>query len=638
MKQIESKNNYYLSLKNLFSLARKNGGLNYFYTLLRMKGITDEKDLFVTAKAGQYNPNREALQEDFIIESLEVITNLFNCVLKKEFQGFPFNHLKRGQFPNFQLPETVAVISEIEERFKHSDSTEIKEVIELIRPLTPFIKKGEGSDNKKIYIFIDNFLRCYFSEIKSYKKERKLHRLQGFVVFEILTNEKYGLCGFKMHFSNSSNAFYQREELWTMSVNIMSIPHITFNMSGGISAKNEWMVGDKRLYEIGLAGRYNKAGEWMPIIVEGNPDDISRRCRELAEGDDEVQGCLFYIMCTGHRVIEFVAKSPIDLPITSARVGNKMHLYKCPSLKEGSHATEDFIIYDGYYELQEIDAKAIKSAIANINVALNRLAFAYGSSVEWCLKYRAAVRHYNSQPTPSKKDLKVFNSLLVDFPATEDAFILDVSIDWYHRGELSKSKNPFVAFLCYYIALESVAVEVAEGKANLGLNFQKEDKTQREKRIVEEIKKKYSQEFLKDPLKFIEDGYFEYVKSLKEKTLKVSELVFGENHPHLTTLFKKQGDKESLYALRGRLAHGDITLLDPDDRGLIEDRLHEMSTIAKDFLKRVIFLLKPTDKLPKWSGRHQISIFPKDPRDIMVASDFKMLGKDDWKIRPEWLD
>ena len=57
-----------------------------------------------------------------------------------------------------------------------------------------------------------------------------------------------------------------------------------------------------------MPGRYNKLGEWKPIIYPGKTDTLHKDAMEMSE-DDEVRGTLFYMMCTGYRVIEFAARA-----------------------------------------------------------------------------------------------------------------------------------------------------------------------------------------------------------------------------------------------------------------------------------------------------------------------------------------
>jgi hypothetical protein len=397
--------------------------------------------------------------------------------------------------------------------------------------------------------------------------------------------------------------------------------------------KDEWRVGEKRLYEIGLPGRYNKLGEWKPIIYPGNSDPLAKDASSLSE-DPDIQGALFYMMCTGYRVIEFVALTTIELPTDNISFQGRFHLWQCSPLKEDSHLAQNFRIYDGWLELDSGEPEYIKSEIALIGVILNRLAFTYGGTLKWRVKYSMVTKE-SGWATPSEEDLHILDSMFRDFPQTEDAIILDASIDWYNRGR--SSRNIFSAFLCYYIALESVAISVADGKADLSLGYPRETKKDQKKKRIECISEKHNNIYSKDQIRFVQEAYFDCVLSLKEKTQRVAELVFGLEHQHLKALFEKRNGY-SLSDIRGKLAHGAVTLLDKEDESLVADRLHEIAEISKEFLIRIILFLKPSDPLPSWSQKHSISFHSSDPRSTLVATTEKIFPSKDWRIRPEWCD
>lgn len=617
-------------LSDLFENAKVNGGLNYLYTLLRISGISSEADPLVEQyELRRFHVAQTVPEYRFVKQLLELLYNLNSCCAKNFYHPFPFVDTKLS-----------IILSTLVKHINEAGNSRLSEAVS--GAYSNLLKNIDDQENPSVatleyfYKFSDELLKIYFSKRLGFKNDYPYHKLAGFEVLEFLVNEKFGLYGFRMHFSNGTNACFERTENSVKAINIILGAPINF-MAGDLGKlKHEWRVGEKRLYEIGIPGRYNKWGEWKPIIYPGNVDSFEKECRDLSEDDDEVEGTLFYMMCTGHRVVEFVVRTPIRLPNSGSMLGNKMHLVMCDSRSE-NEIKDNLVLYDGHYELDSVDPASIRRAIASINVGLNRMAFAYDSFVEWSVKYRAKIRHGVASPTPSDEDLEIFNSLLVDFPVTEDAIILDIAIDWFHRGELTKRTNPFLAFLCYYIALESVAAAVADGEANLGLNYIQEDKGRRKERITQELKGK-QEEFLKDPIELVRNSYFDYIVGLTEKTRKVTQLVFGNEHPYVDALFKKSGDKEALSSLRGNLAHGAVTLLDKDHKKMIEDRLEEMTEISSEFIKRIIFYPKSIDEIPKWSRRHSMSMVTADPRNTKVASRDNIFGNVDWKIKSEWLD
>ena len=114
------------------------------------------------------------------------------------------------------------------------------------------------------------------------------------------------------------------------------------------------------------------------------------------------------------------------------------------------------------------------------------------------------------------------------------------------------------------------------------------------------------------------------------------EAVLGENHPHIKSLFESKEGEDSLYDLRGQLAHGGITFLDPNHNKMIRKKLGELGEIVKDFVKKII--IKPDQKFPKWSGKFSMSISFFTPQNTMIANTDKMFPIKDWRIRLEWLD
>jgi hypothetical protein len=396
---------------------------------------------------------------------------------------------------------------------------------------------------------------------------------------------------------------------------------------------NRWRVKDKYLYEIGLPGRYNKPGEWKPIEYPGKSEDIEKEIKGITE-DPVVRGCLFYIMATCHKVIEFVIRTNINIPRVEFSFGDKFHLYKCPKIETAPPVEDNYYIYDGWLELDSIDSDYIKNAIATIGVGVNRMAFAYNGKVEWRLKYHDKPLG-EACAVPSEDDLDILDAMFRKFPISEDAIFLDAAIEWFNRGR--SSQNSHVSFLCYYLSFELLAIAIAEGSANFTFSIGKSDKESIKSEKLACISERLNKLYKENPIKFVEGAYFDCVLTLRKKTEMVAELVFGKGHEHIKTLFKKQ-DGYSLKDLRSEIAHGTSGLVDPDIEKIVEKRRYELATIVKSFLTRIIFNLKPGDALPNWSGQHKVSMQTNDPRGTHVVSNSKMIPNTDWRIRSEWVE
>src|SRR5205814_445061 len=130
--------------------------------------------------------------------------------------------------------------------------------------------------------------------------------------------------------------------------------------------KREWRVGEKRLHEIGLPGRYNTLGEWRPMVYEGSTEWMDKEIQSLTS-DPDVQGALFYIYCTAHHLIEFVVSGDIDLPydnpVQFGTARYPVHISKCPQKDEWDPHLR---IYDGWVFLHSLSVEEIERALYEI--------------------------------------------------------------------------------------------------------------------------------------------------------------------------------------------------------------------------------------------------------------------------------
>lgn len=643
----------YTILKKLFRAAQSHGGVQYIYTLVRVDGISyNITDPILELRSRVQGLSVEQSDQEIfssycsLIEMMEqpfsLIANLLNCARNRSYDSSPFLRLRTGEFPDFNSPAPLQMKLELVKMATEGGQPEIVQLLDEVYPDELFRSYGSAESFspeqvravcEKSKTFLSSMLEIYYAERLMYRERLKLYKLPRFEVLELLVNDECGLYGFHKHFSNGSSATFARYPDSTECVNVDLQTPIGFFVGDLGELRHEWRIKEKRLYEIGLPGHYNKLGEWKPIIYPGDSSILEKEARTLSE-DPEVQGVLFYMMCTGHRVIEFVARTTIELPVEGITF-DKLHFWKCPNIEEISQSNLNVRVYDGWLDLEFADPKYIRSAIATIGIALNRMAFAYGAALDWRIKYTTLIGS-RAYATPSKEDLNILDAMLQNFPKTEDAMILEAAIDWYNRGRTSR--NIFNMFLCYYIALESVAITVADGEADLGLGYARENKAERTQNRIKCIREKHETLYLKGPMQFVEEAYFDCIVGLKEKTRRVAEMVFGSGHSYLEVLFNKGSDGYSLNDIRGRLAHGGATLLDREDEILVRNRLGEIEKISRDFLTRIIFLLKPDNSLPSWSNLHVWYASTADPRTTLVTTKESILPTTDWRIRPEWCD
>jgi hypothetical protein len=636
----------------LFSDAKEKGGRDYIYTLLRVNGIEeyDEDPLFrlhnsLKKLEGEIQDGEITAAYKLMTGSAEIFNltvNLINCIIGKPYDPFPFHHLYCGMFPNVIKPTIKEIAKETSRIACASAMNQLSKLImkafpEHILDQLPLL--GAISDVESLRdvfntckTMLATLLDKYFAELSSFREVPKLYKLPRFEIFELLVNNKEGLYGFKMHFSNGTTAQFIREADSTECVNIRVGAPLEFMVGLIDELKHEWKIGNKRLYEIGLPGRYNKLGEWKPIIYPGESKTLQKDALSMSE-DPDVSGSIFYMMCTGHRVIEFIVRTSIEMPIEAFTFGKNLHFYKCPSYDDIPKTCPNVRIYDGWLELDSTDPKDIRALIAGIGVGINRMAFAYNETADWRIKYRM-----NASPgscaTPTKDDLQILDKYLREFPKTEDAIPLDAAIDWYNRGKLSR--NVFTSYLCNYIALESVALAVVDGHADLGLDYQ-ETRQERKQKRIRCIQEKFSEVYETEPERFVQEAYSDCIVGIARKLRQITEKVFGADHKYVKALFEDQ-EGLSLSNIRSKIAHGEFSLVDRDIESLVRRRLPEISEICKEFLVRVTFLLKPTERLPQWSQMFASHLSFADPRNTLLVTQESMLPTKDWRIRPEWCD
>lgn len=622
-------------LEELFSFARKGFMDDYIITLLRPKGISQYPD---TLWMLHESIDTKDLNTDTVIECLSLIYNLIEQGYKRDYNPFPFMELYADGTVSSKI-NLVGVLDLIKSNSQKENALSVGEELEKVftSQVINSLQNDKNEDLENAFSYLKELAGLYFKERKEFKPPQIFHKLPNFEVLEILLNEECGLYGFNRYFSNGSKANYERHKDKTTGLNVLTSFPINYMVGMLSDLKREWWVGDKRLYEIGIAGRYNVWGEWKPVEYKGNTDNIYKECRELAKGDHKIEGILFYILCTGHRIIEFVIRTPIDMPSSNFSMAGHMHLHKCKPIEEFGTYANDYVYYDAHYELEKVDLDSIEIALTSIKVVLNRWAFCFNSTVEWVLKYSTHSEKSNTKAIPKEKDMELINKILTDFPKMEEATVLDVGIDWYHQAKRVMVTNKFVAFLSYFIALESILSPITEGDVTFGLVIPKETKSEKKQRILGALNNNYKDLLPEYPAKYIENLYFNDVKTIGKKLKESIEAIFGKDHEYIKNLFENIEDDISLIGLRGKLAHGDTTLLSKKDEEIISEKVFVLEEIVEALIKKL--LVKQGEEFPKWSRSYTATIDMSDPRGTMVTSDTNMLGgRKDWRIRPEWFN
>ncbi len=635
-------------LGGLFEAAASSGGIHFACTLVRVSGETFNTPDPLLVLNSYLDTLNLAADEDSLLSQyralatceapLELLANLLRCARGDPYDMFPFRHLYKGELPCISKPSALEMAEDLARTATHDGRSEISQLLmeAYRRDVLAAVVAGESVPSRvrieealrNCASHLSDLLRVYSEVRLEFRELPRLQKLPGFRVLELLTDDDTGLYGIKVHFPNGDSARLIRRPDSTKCSLVDSGPPMRFILATPGKPPDEWRVGKKLLYEIGIPGRYNKLGEWKPIDLRGGDAAPIIARAEAASPDRDVQDALFYIMSTGHWVVEFAMIAPLELPLEHITFGERFHMYRCPPLAERPRYQR---IYDGWWDLESIHPDAIRLAISEIGLHVNMMALGYRVSVLWQLKYR--IRDISRGcASPSEDGLYALESMLGSLDRTDDAVVLHAAIDWYNRG--ASARNVFNEFLCYYIALESVAIALAEGEADFGLGYRRVPKKQKKQERDECIARKHDELYASNPARFVSEAYSKCVVGLDKKVLRVAELAFGQDHEYVRAIRDKR-DGYSLGSMRHKIAHGRLSLLRRGDEDLVWSRVYEMSQIAREFLIRLALRLGSEVAIPQLSGSRTYGASGFDPRGWVVASQ-ELLPNKDWRIRPEW--
>src|SRR5580704_524366 len=585
-------------IEQLFEKARQNGGLEYLNTLVRIDGIqarSDYKDQLVVLQDWLDSKKGEGILESFrylisLDDPLKLLQNLLNNLDGKHYHISPFMPLAKGEYPSMTWPTLSEKIAALSEGMLKAEFPTLADRLvrgypaQLLENLEPNLEETRQAVGTLSGLFAE-LLSHYFKVRMKFKEGVKYLKLPNSLdVVELLTDDEFGLIGFRIHFPNNCKADFFRTSKGVFGSNLEFGPPVVFLIMSMEPSSNEYRVNGKRLYEIGLLGRYNKLGEWKPLIYPGKSDHLLKECAELSS-DPDVQGILFYLRVTGHRCIEFVLKTNMELPgqLTSTREGST-HIWKCPPSADRRYSSY-LRLYDCWLELKSGTVEEIEAGLTNIGRLVNIMCFPFDAEYSWRNKYRTTTPTTGTL-TLNEMDLQIADNLIKLVPNTLVTAKLELATDWYNQGNISS--NVFTKFLCYYIALESAAMAIVDGGQFGDIVFRKPSKIERNKLTVECINQKYQELFLADPKRFAVQSYFECVETLTAKTKQAVLAVFGENHTFYQSLFSKSLDGDiALSKLRSELVHGEKTLLDKEHGHLVRKHVFEMENIVRQFLMRI---------------------------------------------------
>jgi|GEM_PF-5474980 len=632
-------------IEKTFINAKTNSGIQYCFTLLRAEGwVSYQEDPIdaVYKRIKTIDVNKVPIeQQEELLKSLlgemdlyKLILNILNNGQGKSYSIRPFKTYKQDLSHFRELVESIDNYNDPPVR-KY-----LKNIFEgKIEPFYDDIHSSAISDaaikeiNKRLASFLKEFLETYKKVLMGFKSGENVHKLPYiFVTVELLTDDS-GLCGVKFHAPGIYSLFIRKS-------NGTQQQCYSFNQDGEIvlyigGGDPLWVYNDKPLYERGLKGRYNQIGEWKPIVYPQSSEMVSAEAhkRTKDELDKRIEACMFYCLTTCYHAIEFVVKTNIDLPFeyTTAK-SNKigvLHFHKV-KLDIPSNSVSNIVVYDGTLELVNIENETIKNGLGLIETFLHKMSFRVDGKVEWFLKYPL----YSDASGKIAINKKGFSSIgkYMTVDLGSDSSRIDTSISWFINGNIST--NPFTKFLSYYIAFESLAIPFVDGKLEISTKYKIKPlpKSARNKQINECIRVLHEELYPSKPQEFVSKSYA-CIGSLNSKTKVALEKVFGKESTEVIDFFKKV-DGYSFYLLRNKLAHGDFSHIEENDRRPIQERLGALKDIVFRF---ILALSSPKNDRSKTYFSHTLSMQTSDPRSSSVVSSLDFIPNKDWRIKLEWL-
>ncbi|MHC4276892.1 MAG: hypothetical protein ACYSTI_06140 [Planctomycetota bacterium] len=279
---------------SLFQRAFKTGPFDFLCTIVRVGGMSDTnwdpfeeslgafKDFrWLLRKTLSHRTKKAATRVALLIYCQavemtavhEMLANLLRCVAEKPYVISAFGHLikrKKKSAWKWVPPSAPMKFREIKRLASEIGDDQLSEIIEgffnedlrnafshsdYILTRTDFRWTEGGPAHAIPYKELDRLIAVCFdfyeAFIQTYKiwrlaacNMKRFHKWPRYEVLEILSNEKEGVFGFSIHFSNGQKATYKRQRSGVEATNIMFEQDSTINFFCGRLEKLEhvWKV------------------------------------------------------------------------------------------------------------------------------------------------------------------------------------------------------------------------------------------------------------------------------------------------------------------------------------------------------------------------------------------------------------
>jgi hypothetical protein len=427
--QARFREEYKAYLWDLFHRAQEKGGFDFVLTLLRFDGMSiGHWDPMVEAREALSDLSemiRQAAQDQDKTKRVYrlgllvychatemsapygILYNVLNCAQGKSYEMSPFadlvrpkNKKEKGFFRDVILPSPRAKIERLREKCKAGQEPRLPELfdsffrqdvrnafyhsdycIDLEERTFNITESGFGKSitleeiNQilvKGFAFYEAFFQTYYGWRFVVGKAKRFHRWSRYEVLELLSNEEDGLYGFTVHISNGTQCIFERHKDRVVCQNMM-FEKEGFSLEIGVldDLREEWLVKGEPYREPMDRDRYNEQGDWKPIVYPVPTDKIQAEISAATE-DPKEWGSLFYIRCTGQRVIEFYVYGNLNTECEELVHTNDLRLYRCGWLTQ-NHEGKQIYVYDGTMPLAEASLDGVKKGLRDIKAGLDEL-------------------------------------------------------------------------------------------------------------------------------------------------------------------------------------------------------------------------------------------------------------------------
>lgn len=247
----------------------------------------------------------------------------------------------------------------------------------------------------------------------------------------------------------------------------------------GAYLKKPLMVDDRSLMpeylsagaSVPIVPRYNPWGQWKPICGTG-PSAQFIRIQRATKAIPLPAAAAVHAYCayTGFLGIEFVVLAgwPDEAPFRS--LPSDILLVPCrASLDDGTGALPTWWLYDGWMPIESSSLEAILAGLGRIDETVSLLAYEFGLSARWVVKYVETVRvprTYRDLDSSHFAEAEGLSGQLDALPQPLRAATAR-AIHWFQQAQLANTLSQ--RFLLHYFALETLVLALWEDGREIGL-------------------------------------------------------------------------------------------------------------------------------------------------------------------------